>query len=242
MTISLSTQCRIASIYAFAESRNCGTGSGGFQKGNTCASGLIADATKGAVKGAASGATIAAGALSPTPQHIAAGAGVGAAVGLVKGIRDNRLRPTRVLKKIESIGSSEEKVAALVEKLGGTPKSSADVTGKKLVLTIRDKEGKKSFHVEMDEDEIVVYPRKATGQLSGSEIERVKEIASEAAGKTVAVVVKENSKAYSAKLVKSGFKVAANAAGELIASTVVPPVADTVVGDLIYAAKKARGR
>jgi len=231
-----------ASLLAFQQSRNCGTGSGGFQKGNTCAGGIAADVAKGAAKGAVTGATIAAGSLAPTPQYVAAGAGVGAAVGVIKGLRDNRLRPTRVLKKIESIGSSEEKISSLVGKLGGTAKSSADVSGKKLVLTIRNKEGKKSFHVEMDNDEIVVYPRQHSAKLSGQEISKIKTIASEAAGKTVAVVVKDSSKAYTRKLVKSGFKVAANAAGELVASIIVPPMADTVVGDLVYAAKKARGR
>ena len=231
-----------ASLVAFHQSRNCGTGSGGFQKGNTCAGGVVADVAKGAIKGAASGAIMAAGSLAPTPQYVAAGAGVGAAAGAVKGLYDNRRRPTRVLKTIERIGSSEEKVSSLVKKLGGTPKSSADVSGKKLVLTVRNKGNKKSFTVEMDDNEIVVYPRQKADPLTSSEISRVQEIAKEASGKTVSVVVKSSSKSYTAKLVRKGFKVAANAAGELIASIVVPPAADVVIGDLAYAAKKVRGR
>lgn len=231
-----------ASLVAFHQSRNCGTGSGGFQKGNTCAGGVIADVAKGAVKGATSGALMAAGSFAPTPQYIATGAGVGATAGAVKGLYDNRRRPTRVMKTIERIGSSEEKVSSLVKKLGGTQKSSADVSGKKLVLTVRNKDNKKSFTVEMDDDEIVVYPRRNSSPLSSSEISRVQEIAKEASGKTVSVVVKASSKSYTAKLVRKGFKVAANAAGELIASIVVPPAADVAVGDLVYAAKKVRGR
>lgn len=240
--MSPSVDCRIASLMAFYESRNCGTGTGGFQKGNTCASGVAADMAKGAIKGAATGSLIAAGAASPAPQHVAIGAAAGATIGAIKGLRDNRLRPTRVLKKIEQVGSSEDKVASLVKSLGGTPASDADVKGGKLVLTVRNKDGKKAFTVEMDEDEIVVYPRQRSETLNSSEIARVKGIAKEAAGKTVSVIVKSSSKAYTAKLVKSGFKVAANAAGELIASVVFPPVADVLIGDLAYAAKKVRGR
>jgi hypothetical protein len=231
-----------ASLVAFHQSRDCGTGAGGFQKGNTCAGGVVSDVAKGAIKGAASGAIMAAGSLAPTPQYVAAGAGVGAAAGAVKGLYANRRRPTRVLKTIERIGSSEAKVSSLVKKLGGTSKSSADVSGKKLVLTVRNKDNKKSFTVEMDDNEIVVYPRQKADPLTSSEISRVQEIAKEASGKTVSVVVKSSSKSYTAKLVRKGFKVAANAAGELIASIVVPPAADVVIGDLAYAAKKARGR
>ena len=228
----------IASLLAFAASRNCGNGPGGFQTGNTCASGKLADAAKGAAKGALSGAAAAAGGLSPYPPYIAKGAAVGAAAGAIKGLYDNKMRPTRVMEKVSDVGSTEKKISSLVKKLGGTPSSSADVRHGKLQLTVRNEAGKKIFHVQIGKDDVVIYPRNATGTLSDSQITKVKQVAKESVPKHVSVEVKSTSRAYMVRLVKNGFKIAANAAGTLIATAVFAPVADTVVGDAAYSLKK----
>lgn len=235
-----SIDCRYASLLAFAQARNCGTGSGGFQKGNTCAGAVAADVAKGAAKGAVTGAAGAIGSLAPYPPYMAKGAAVGAAIGAVKGLYDNKMRPTRVMNKISEIGTTEKKVASLVRKLGGTDKSSADVRGKNLTIAVKNDSGKKIFHVEMNDKGVTIYPRRATGSLSTKEISRIKKIAKESVPKSVSVVVKSSSKSYLAKLVRSGFRVIADAAGTVIATSVLAPAADVAVGEAIYSVKKAR--
>lgn len=223
-------ECRYASLLAFSQSRNCGTGEGGFQKGNTCASGKIADAAAGAAKGAVKGAIVAAGVTGPFPPYVIKGAAVGAAVGAVKGLYDNSMQPTRVMKKIEDIGTSEEQVAGLVERLGGSPQSVAKVKDGKLTLRIKNEKGDRLFDVEMGESKYTITPARKAGTLTGSEIAQVKKIAEENAPKSVSVVVKSRSPSYVAKLVKKGFRVTADAAGTLIATVVLPTSASVGVG------------
>jgi hypothetical protein len=222
------------------EARNCGNGPGGFQPGNTCASGKVADAAKGAAKGALSGAAAAAGGLAPHLPYIAKGAAVGAAAGAIKGLYDNKMRPTRVMDKIKEVGSSENKISKLVKNLGGSPSSLADVSRGKLQLTVKDESGKKLFHVQIGKDDVVIYPRSASGTLSDKQIARVRQVAKESVPKHVSIEVKSSSKAYLARLVKNGFRIAANAAGSLVATAVLAPAADTVVGDALYSMKKKR--
>ena len=219
--MSVSTDLRIASLIAFAQARNCGTGPGGFQTGNTCASGKIADAAAGAAKGAATGAAIAIG-VTWFPGSAVKGAAVGAAVGAVKGLYDNSMRPTRVLKTIQKLGSNEEQIASLVKKLGGSNKSSADTKSGSLTLKVKDKNGNKIFDVEMDSKRITVTPARASGRLSDSEIKDVKDIAKDNAPKQVQVVVKSQAPSYLSKLARKGFEITATQAGVLIASAAAP--------------------
>jgi uncharacterized protein YabN with tetrapyrrole methylase and pyrophosphatase domain len=158
----------------------------------------------------------------------------------VKGLYDNKMRPTRVMEKIAEVGSTEKKISSLVKKLGGTPSSSADVSRGKLQLTVRNEAGKKIFHVQIGKEDVVIYPRSATGTLSDKQIARVRQVAKESVPKNVSIEVKSSSKAYIGRLVRNGFKVAADAAGKLIATAVFAPVADTVVGEATYSLKKKR--
>jgi hypothetical protein len=224
-----SLECRYASLLAFSQSRNCGTGEGGFQKGNTCAGGKIADAAAGAASGAVKGAVIAAGVTGPFPPYVIKGAAVGAAVGAVKGLYDNSMQPTRVMKKIDEIGTSEKQVASLVERLGGSPQSVATVKEGKLTLRVKDSKGEKVFDVDMGKSRYTITPSRKSGTLTGDEIAQVKKIAEENAPKEVNVVVKSRSPSYMAKLVRKGFKVTANAAGNLIATVVLPTSASVAV-------------
>lgn len=228
-SMNTSLVARQAGLISFAQARNCGTGSGGFQTGNTCASGKLQDAAQGAAKGAVKGAAIGLG-TTWTPAGAAQGAAVGAAFGAVKGLYDNSMRPTRVMKTIEKIGSSKEKVADLVKNLGGSPRSSANVTKGKLTLKIRDKDGKRIFDVSMNAKKVVITPARASGKLTKSEIKSVKAIAKEHSPREVDVVVKEKSPGYVASLVKAGFKVSADTAGTLVASFVAPFAAVQAAG------------
>lgn len=228
----LSLDCRIASLMAFAEARNCGTGSGGFQAGNTCAGGKIADAAEGAVKGAIKGAVIAAGTVAPLPPYVIKGAAIGAAVGAVKGLYDNSMQPTRIMKKIEKIGTTEKQVGDLVKRLGGSPKSLAKIKDGRLTLQVKNERGEKIFDVELGEKQYVITPSRKSGTLSSDEMAQVKKIADENSPKEVGVVVNAKSPSYVAKLVRKGFKVSANAAGDLIASVVVPIAASVAVGQV----------
>lgn len=227
-----SLELRIASVMAFAQSRNCGTGTGGFQSGNTCASGKIADAAEGAAKGAVKGAIVTAGLTGPVPALIAKGAAVGAAVGAVKGLYDNSMQPTRVMKKIEKIGSTEQQVGDLVKHLGGSPNSVAKVKDGRLTLQVKNERGEKLFDVELGEKQYVITPARKSGTLSSTEMDRVKKIAAENSPKEVAVVVEARSPSYMAKLVRKGFKITANAAGTLVASVVIPVVASVAIGQV----------
>lgn len=233
-----STECRIASLMAFSQSRNCGNGSGGFQKGNTCASGKLADAAEGAVSGAIKGAAITLGVTGPVPQFVAKGAAIGAAAGAVKGLYDNSMQPTRVMKQIEKIGSSEKQVASLVKRLGGSTDSVAKVSSGKLSLAVKDKSGKKLFDVAMGDKQFVVTPARKSGTLTSSEISQVKKIAQENSPKDVSVLVKSRSPSYLSSLVKKGFKVTANAAGDVVATVVVPLVPGIVGTVVAVAAEK----
>jgi len=224
-----SLEYRYASLLAFAQSRNCGTGEGGFQKGNTCAGGKIADAAVGAAKGAIKGAAVAAGAVGPFPPYVVKGAAVGAAVGAVKGLYDNSMQPTRVMQKIDEIGTSEKQVADLVQRLGGSPKSVAKVKDGKLTLRVNNSKGEKVFDVEMGKSKYTITPARKSGTLSSSEIAQVKKIADENSPKEVSVVVKSKSPSYVAKLVRKGFQVTANAAGMLVATVVLPTSASVAV-------------
>lgn len=233
---------RYADLMAFVESRNCGNGPGGFQPGNTCAGGKAADAAKGAAKGALKGAAVGAG-LTWTPVGAAQGAAVGAAAGAIGGLVKNATRPARVRKTIERIGTTEEKVASLVKRLGGTPKSSADVDRKTLTLKIKDKNGDKVFDVRMNDKKIVITPSRKSGTLTKAEMSQVKKVAEENHGKSVDVIVKSKSPSYLSALVKQGFKVTADVGGTLVASAAapfLPAVAGHVVGSVVETVVKRK--
>jgi hypothetical protein len=223
---------RYASLLAFAQARDCGRDEGGkFSSGNTCASGVAADAAKGALKGAAEGAVT--GLYFGGPAGVKPGAAAGAAVGAVKGIYDNRMRPTRVKRAIEKLGLDEEKVGRLVEKLGGSPRSSANAKRGTLSLAIRDKDGKKTFHVDITSKSVTVYPTRKGSELDAKEIKGVKAMAESVSPRPVSVEVKESSSAYVAKLVKNGFQVTAGkVAGTLVANYVYPTAVATAVTGL----------
>lgn len=232
-----SPDARYASLLAFAEARGCGRDPDGkFSSGNTCAGGAIVEAAKGAATGAVKGAIT--GLLAGGPATVKPGAAIGAATGAVKGLYDNQMRPTRVKRTIEKLGMTSDQVGSLVERLGGTPNSSADTKGNSLRITIRDKEGKKSFHVEIGKKNITVYPRRASGELSSKEISRVKKIADESTPKSVAIVVKKSSSAYVAKLVKSGFTLAAGHAADILMATYATPLVHSAVVDAAQSVKK----
>jgi len=232
---------RYASLLAFAESRDCGRDEDGkFSSGNTCGSGVAAAAATGAVKGAVKGAIT--GLLTGGPAVVKPAAAIGAATGAVKGIYDNQMRPTRVKKTIERLGMDVKQVGNLVEKLGGTPESSADTKGGSLRLTIKDKEGKKTFSVEVDKKTITVYPRRATGELTTKEISRVKEIADKSTPKSISVVVKKSSSAYVSKLVRNGFTVAAGNAGDILVATYLTAPVHSFANDAVQSVKKTFSR
>lgn len=237
---SLSVDCHVASLMAFAASRNCGTGAGGFQKGNTCAGGVIADAAKGAAKGAAIG--VAAGAAKTfSPQGAAAGAASGVVAGAIKGVYDNKMRPTRVSERIKHVGMTDEKVAGLVKGLGGTDKSSAHLDGSNsLSIKVRSPNGKVTHVVDVTDKKIVVYPRVAADRMSDNQIAKIKEIAKSSSPKETQVKVKTDSLAYVRRLAKKGIIVTGKEAGLLVATVVVSghaPLAGAAVmgtADLVF--------
>jgi len=209
--------------FAKAERRNCGTGSGGFQKGNTCSGQAVADVATGAAKGAVIGAAGAVGKTGGFPPAVAAGAATGAAVGAVKGLYDNRMRPTRAGKAIKEIGSSDEKVASLVKGLGGSPKSVAEADGKSAVtIQIKGEDGSKSFSVRMTKSKVTISPAKGKSDMTRREIDKIKRIAEENSPKSVEVVVNAVPTSTLSRLVKAGATLAVDAAGALVAAFVVP--------------------
>lgn len=218
---SLSDDCRMASLLAFAESRNCGTGSGGFQKGNTCTGAVASDAAKGAAKGAVLGA--AAGAAKTfSPQGAATGAAAGAVTGAIKGIYDNKMRPTRVSERIKQVGMTDAKVESLVKRLGGTPKSSAHTDGRNtLTIKVRSQKGKVTHVVDITDKKIVVYPRVAADRMSDKQISKIKAIAKASSPKETQVKVKTDSLAYVRRLAKKGIVVTGREAGMLVATVIV---------------------
>lgn len=238
---SRSFDARHASLLAFAESRNCGQDPDGkFSKGNTCASGMAADAAKGAATGAVLGAASGFG-KTFLPQAAATGAAYGAAAGAVKGIYDNKMRPTRVSARIQRVGLTDEKVADIVKGLGGTSKSLASVNGRSgLTLTIRAKGGKVSHVVDITDKKVSIYPVSGRREMSDEQIATIKGIASSNSSKETTVIVKTNSLSYATRLAKKGFVVAAKGAGVLAAtvvtSGVAPSVPDAVLGtaDLVF--------
>jgi hypothetical protein len=234
---SAAADARYASLIAFAQARDCGRDPDGkFSSGNTCAGGVLAEAAQGAATGAVKGAIT--GLLAGGPATVKPGAAIGAGVGAVKGIYDNQMRPTRVKRTIENLGMTSNQVGSLVEKLGGTPNSSADTKGSVLRLTIRGKDGKKSFHVEVDKKTITVYPRRPSGELNGREIVRLKKIADESTPKSISVVVKKSSSAYVAKLVKNGFTMAAGHAADVLVANYATPLVHSVASDVYQSLRK----
>lgn len=223
------------------EVRDCGQDSDGkFSKGNTCASGMAADAAKGAAKGAAVGA-VSGFAKTFLPQGAATGAAAGAVAGAVKGIYDNKMRPTRVSERIKKLGMTDEKVAGLVKGLGGTSKSLASTNGRKgLTLTIRGKGGKVTHVVDITDKKVSIYPTGGRKEMSDDQIATIKKVASDNAPKETSVVVKTNSLSYAARLTKKGFVVAAKGAGVLTATAIVAGSAESVpdavlgVTDLVF--------
>ena len=222
--------------FSDVERRNCGTGSGGFQKGNTCGGQAVQDVAVGAAKGAVVGAAAAVGKTGGFPPAVAAGAGAGAAIGAVKGLYDNRMRPTRAGKAIKEIGSSDEKVASLVKGLGGSPKSVAEADGKSAVtLSIKNKDGKSQFDVRMSKDEVRIKPASGRQNLTTGDIKQIKKIAEENSPKSVKVVVDAVPTSVLAKIVKAGGSLAVDAAGALVAAFVIPS-APAIAGTVIEGA------
>jgi len=238
---SPSLDARYASLLAFAEARDCGQEKDGkFSKGNTCAGGLAADAAKGAAAGAALGAT--SGFFKTfLPQAAATSAAYGAVAGAVKGIYDNKMRPTRVSERITSLGLTDKGVAKIVKSLSGSNKSVASTTGRaRLTLRIKDKSGKVTHVVDFTKKTVTIYPKKASKELTDSELQAVKDIASANAPKQTKFAVKSDSLSYAKRIARNGFEVAANKAGLVIATAVVagvaPSVPDAVLGtaDLVF--------
>lgn len=236
-----------ASLLAFAEARNCGTGAGGFQKGNSCGGGSlktqegsVTSAAKGAVSGAVKGA--ATGFAVGGVAGLAPGAATGAVIGAARGIYDDKMRPTRVSKRLESYGVTESKISSLVKKLGGSSESSAKLARRSVVVDVKDDSGKKLFKVEIENSEVTIYPSSKTGKLSDGELKKVKELAREFVPQQVNVVVKPSNTAYTKKLIGKGMKIAAKAAGLYVAHWTVPAVLGEVEGSLGKYRKEDMGR
>jgi hypothetical protein len=214
---------RIKSLAEFLESRNCGTGSGGFQKGNTCAGGLAADVATGAATGAVVGAAHGAGATMGFPAAVAAGAGAGALAGAAKGFYDNKMRPTRAAKAISKVGSSDEKVAGLVKDLGGSPRSIADAKGRNtLAIRVKDDDGKNLYDVRMTKDSITVRPAPGRESLTDKQIENFKKIAAENHPHAVKVVVDKAPPTTLARVTKAGASITYDATLGFVAGFVGP--------------------
>lgn len=215
------------------EKRNCGTGSGGFQKGNTCSGQAAKDVVAGAAKGAASGAGAAVGKTAGFPPAVAAGAAAGAAVGAVKGLYDNRMRPTRAAKAIRRIGSSDEHVASVVSSLGGSSKSVAEADGRDAVsLDVKGQKGESRFNVRMTKGEVLIRPSK--GRLTDDQIQKIKKLSEESKGTSFSVVVQDQPTSVLSSIVKAGFTLAVDAAFGLVAGALVP-MAPAIAGTAIEA-------
>jgi hypothetical protein len=210
---------RYASLLAFAQSRDCGQdNSGKFSKGNTCATGVAADAAKGAAKGAALGA-VSGFVKTFLPQVAASHAAVGAVTGAVKGIYDNQMRPTRVSERIEKLGMTDGGVAKIVKSLGGSNKSLASTSGRsRLTLKIKDKQGKVTHVVDFTKNTVTIYPKKSGRELSDSELKSVKDIAAANAPKQTKFAVKSDSLSYAKRIARNGFEVTASKGGIMIAT------------------------
>lgn len=217
-----SLDARYASLLAFAEARDCGQDNDGkFSKGNTCASGIAADAAKGAAKGAALGA-LAGFAKTFLPQVAASNAAVGAVAGAVKGIYDNQMKPTRVSNRIKTLGMTDEGVANIVKSLGGSKNSVASTTGRtRLTVKIKNRDGKVTHVVDFTNKTLTIYPKKAGKELSDSELQAVKDIASANAPKQTKFTVKTDSLSYVKRIARNGFEVSASKAGIVIATAAV---------------------
>lgn len=206
----------------FLESRNCGTGAGGFQKGNTCG-GAAADVAASAAEGAVTGAAVAAGKTAFFPPTVAAGAAVGAAYGVVGGLYDAAMSPTRAGKAIAAVGSTDEKVATLVKGLGGSPKSVAkSKDGKRLTLDIKGSKGESKFRVEIEKDSITITPSKE--KLSDDEVETIKQVATDHSGREVRVIVDKVPVSTMSKLAKAGFRIGVTVTGAMAAGLLVPMI------------------
>jgi hypothetical protein len=224
---------RIKSLAEFLESRNCGTGSGGFQKGNTCAGGLAADVAAGAATGAVVGAAHGAGATMGFPPAVAAGAGAGALAGAAKGFYDNKMRPTRAAKAIAKVGSSDEKVAGLVKDLGGSPRSVADAKGKNsLSIKVKDDDGKNLYDVRMTKDSITVRPAPGRESLTDKQIDNFKKIAAENHPHAVKVVVDKAPPTTLSRVAKAGASITYDATLGFVAGFVGPMV-PTIAGGVV---------
>jgi hypothetical protein len=217
-----SLDARYASLLAFAESRDCGQEKDGkFSKGNTCAGGIAADAAKGAAKGAALGA-LSGFAKTFLPQVAASNAAIGAVAGAVKGIYDNQMRPTRVSNRIAKLGMTDEGVAKIVKSLGGSKQSIASTSGRsRLTVKIKNQDGKVTHVVDFTNKTLTIYPKKAGKELSDSELQAVKEIASANAPKQTKFTVKTDSLSYVKRIARNGFEVSASKAGIVIATAAV---------------------
>lgn len=214
---------RAKSIAAFAASRNCGTGAGGFVKGNTCASGVAADVAKGATKGAVTGASVAVGKTAGFLPAVAAGATAGAAIGAVKGLYDSQMRPTRAGKAISKVGTTDEKIASLVKSLGGSNRSLAEADGKDaLSLQVKDDNGKRVFDVRLTKGEVTIKPSPGRESLTPSQISSIKQIASDHSSHEVKVVVQDMPASSLSRIAKAGFSLAYDAAVGLVAGLTVP--------------------
>lgn len=236
-----SLDARYASLLAFAQSRDCGQDKDGkFSKGNTCASGLAADAAKGAASGAVFGGVAAFG-KTFLPAAAATGAAAGAVAGAVKGIYDNKMRPTRVSARIASLGLKDENIANIVTSLGGTPKSVATTTGSsRLTVRVKGKGGKVSHVVDFTKKTVTIYPRAGRKELTDADLKAIKQIAKDNSTKQTRFSVKTDSLSYAKRIARNGFEVAASKAGMLVAtaiiSTAAPSIPDAVLGtaDLVF--------
>lgn len=225
-------------------SKDCGTGTGGFKKGNTCSSSGASAAAKGAAKGAATGAAIAAGAgLTEYKPGLAAGAAVGAVGGAIKGYIDHKRKPKQIMSRVKSLGTSDKKVESLVKSLGGSKDSVLDLDGKKnLTLKIKDTKKKLLFNVDISSKSVTVYPRCDLDCLNNERVGELANFASKVTKKKVKVAIKKGrgdyTKRVAARLTKAGFKAAAKTGADFIVATFAIPQAVNAVDQTVQKAKR----
>ena len=201
------------------ERRNCGIGPGGFQKGNTCATGAAIDTAAGAAKGGYLGAVFGAAETLGFAPAIAAGAAIGATFGAIKGLYNNQMQPTRVNKALKNLGLDDDKVVSIVKGLKGSPASVAKSSSKHSVdLEIKNRDGKKTFDVKIEKDKLTITPAK---KISDKQATRIAEIAKNS-GKNVQVAVNNAPPSAMATLARAGGKLAVDTTGTVLISFALP--------------------
>lgn len=93
---------------------------------------------------------------------------------------------TDAARKLYQMGSSEKKLKALVDAMGGDAKNTrVDINPPSLNISVSDKDGNKLFHVDFENGRARVYPMK---DLGGDDVARIRDAAVQAFGDTQADV------------------------------------------------------